>query len=251
MKLDSFELTDDGKVRQNNEDAVGKCEPNGKKEQAEKGSLFVVADGMGGHRGGEIASKLAVEAVISSYYASNQGDTIESLRESFIKANDIIHQKSIDDVELFGMGTTCTTMVLKQGNAFFAHVGDSRAYVLRNNKLVQLTEDHSLVGEMVRSGIISNEDAQNHPKRNVITRSLGTQEELATDFPSSPYKLATGDVFLLCSDGLTTMVIDQELEDILKSNTPQQACKALVDLANRKGGKDNVTVQIVKIEDTG
>ncbi|MFQ5510284.1 MAG: Stp1/IreP family PP2C-type Ser/Thr phosphatase [Candidatus Krumholzibacteriia bacterium] len=248
MKLDSFELTDDGKVRQNNEDAVGKCEPNGETAQAEKGSLYVVADGMGGHRGGEIASKLAVDTIISWYYASESDDAIEALRQSFIKANDVIHRKSIADVELFGMGTTCTTMVLKQGDAFFAHVGDSRAYVLRGGKLKQVTEDHSLVGEMVRSGILSDEDAQNHPKRNVITRSLGTQEELATDFPSSPYKTADGDVFLLCSDGLTTMVTDDEVEAILKANSPRKACKELVELANKKGGKDNVTVQIVKID---
>ncbi len=248
MKLDSYELTDDGRVRQNNEDAVGKCEPNGEKEQAAKGSLFIVADGMGGHRGGEIASRLAVETVISTYYASEGADTIESLRKSYTKANDVIHRKSIEDVELFGMGTTCTTMVLKPGEAFFAHVGDSRAYVLRDDKLIQLTEDHSLVGEMVRSGIISDEDAQHHPKRNVITRSLGTQEELATDFPSSPYELVSGDVFLLCSDGLTTMVTNEEAEEILKTNSPQKACKALIDLANKKGGKDNITVQVVKIE---
>jgi protein phosphatase len=126
-------------------------------------------------------------------------------------------------------------------------VGDSRAYVLRNGDLFQLTEDHSLVGEMVRSGILSTEDAQSHPKRNVITRSLGTHQDLAPDFPSTPYTVADGDVFLLCSDGLTSMVPDEDVRRIVDSYEPADACQALVDLANANGGKDNISVQVVKI----
>jgi protein phosphatase len=119
--------------------------------------------------------------------------------------------------------------------------------VLRDGELLQLSEDHSLVGEMVRSGILSNEDAQHHPKRNVITRSLGTHANMSPDFPSSPYTVTEGDVFILCSDGLTSMVTDGEVKMIVGSHDPREACRALVDLANAKGGKDNISVQVVKI----
>ena len=249
MKLEVALLTDIGQVRHNNEDSLGRYEPGDDKQRAEKGAIFVVADGMGGHRGGEIASRLAVETVIRAYYASKDPDPLRALSEAFAEANRVIMEKSRDEVELFGMGTTCTTMVVRDRQAFFAHVGDSRAYVLRNGDIVQLTEDHSLVGEMVRSGIISNEDAQHHPKRNVITRSLGTQPNLSADLPSSPYAISGGDVFLLCSDGLTSLVNDHQVRDILSSNEPKDACQALVDRANQNGGKDNISVQVIKVID--
>ena len=247
MKIESSSLSHIGQVRQKNEDATGFSKPSGRKEREEKGTIFVVADGMGGHRGGEIASKLAVDTIIATYYTSTSGDPCEALGAAFKKANKIILEKAVGDAELFGMGTTCTTMVVIDSNAYFAHVGDSRAYLLRSGKLEQITEDHSLVGEMVRSGILSNEDAQHHPKRNVITRSLGTHEELETDFPSSPFKMLAGDVYLLCSDGLTSLVPDEEVAEILASGSTKDMCAALVDLANDKGGKDNITVQVMKV----
>lgn len=247
MKLEFASLTDIGQVRQKNEDSVGRYQPDDEQELADKGTIFVVADGMGGHRGGEIASELAVETIVSLYYASQGADPTAALGECFAEANRRILEKSTTDAELFGMGTTCTTMVVRNGQAFFAHVGDSRAYVLRNGDLLQLTEDHSLVGEMVRSGILSNEDAQHHPKRNVITRSLGTHEDLSPDFPSTPYTVSKGDVFLLCSDGLTSMVRDEHMKHVVGSFPPREACRELVDLANANGGKDNISVQIIKI----
>ena len=148
-------------------------------------------------------------------YERHETELTKRLGESFGEANRRILQRSSNDADLFGMGTTCTTMVIRNSEAYFAHVGDSRAYVLRGGELLQLTEDHSLVGEMVRSGILSNEDAQRHPKRNVITRSVGTHEDMAPDFPSTPYSLADGDVFVLCSDGLTSMVNDSEVKRIV------------------------------------
>ena len=247
MKLDFASLSDIGQVRMKNEDSVGRHQPGDEKQLAERGTIFVVADGMGGHRGGEIASALAVETVVSLYYTEEGSDPTAILGECFVEANKRIFQKATGDADLFGMGTTCTTMVVRGAEAFFAHVGDSRAYVLRNGDLFQLTEDHSLVGEMVRSGILSTEDAQHHPKRNVITRSLGTHQDLAPDFPSTPYTIADGDVFLLCSDGLTSMVPDEEIKHIVGAHEPAEACQALVDLANANGGKDNISVQIVKI----
>jgi len=247
MKLEFSSLSHIGQVRQKNEDATGFSRPSGRKEREEKGTIFVVADGMGGHRGGEIASKLAVDTIISAYYTSTCKDPCDALGEAFDKANRIILEKAVGDAELFGMGTTCTTMVTIGNKAYFAHVGDSRAYVLRDGEFEQITEDHSLVGEMVRSGILSNEDAQHHPKRNVITRSLGTHEQLETDFPSSPFEMTVGDVFLLCSDGLTSLVPDEEVAEPLATGSPKEMCAALVDLANDKGGKDNITVQVIKI----
>ncbi len=247
MKIEVASLSHIGQVRQRNEDALGHFEPTEENVRNEKGMLFIVADGMGGHRGGEIASKLAVDTIVSSFYASNDKNLIDAFREAFSDANRVIIEKSHEDVALFGMGTTCTAMVIRPNEAYFAHVGDSRAYLLRGGKLTQVTEDHSLVGEMVRSGIISDEDAKVHPRRNVITRSLGTHEDLVTDTPSSPFPLIDGDVFLLCSDGLTSLVDTDELESVLGSNSPREASDKLVDLANEKGGKDNITVQVIKI----
>lgn len=247
MKLEVASLSHIGQLRQRNEDALGHFEPAEEEPRVTKGSIFIVADGMGGHRGGEIASKLAVDTIISSFYESNEGDTLSALQQAFKDANRVIIDKSQDDVSLFGMGTTCTAMVIKDDEAYFAHVGDSRAYVLRDGELKQLTEDHSLVGEMVRSGILSDEDAQHHPRRNVITRSLGTHGDTIVDTPSSPLKLTAEDVFLLCSDGLTSLVNTDELEAILKENPAREACDALIDLANEKGGKDNITVQIIRV----
>jgi protein phosphatase len=249
MKIDTASLSHIGRVRQRNEDSSGFSRPTGKKEREERGSIFVVADGMGGHRGGDIASRIAVDTVITTYYASGETNPKKALQQSFSEANQAILDKSRNEVNLFGMGTTCTAMVVINSDAYFAHVGDSRAYVLRGGELNQITEDHSLVGEMVKSGIISNEDAVNHPKRNVITRSLGTHPDLVTDFPDSPFKLEGGDIFLLCTDGLTSLVNDSELKEILASQSPPDACNSLVERANQNGGKDNVTVQVLHVSE--
>ena len=145
------------------------------------------------------------------------------------------------------MGTTCTAMAVQGGNAYFGHVGDSRAYMLRDGTLTQITNDHSLVGEMVRSGIISDEDARTHPKRHVITRSLGVQASIAADTPSTPMPVRVGDTFVLCSDGLTGYAEDEDIQKALETSAPRQACESLVALANSRGGRDNITVVIVRI----
>jgi protein phosphatase len=246
MKLEVASITDTGQVRPNNEDAYGHFEPADEEERRAKGCLYIVADGMGGHRGGEIASSLAVKTIQSSFYA-NGGDRASALKLAVVEANRIILRKATSDASLAGMGTTCTAMAVHDGFAYFVHVGDSRAYVLREDELVQLTQDHSLVGEMVRSGILSDEDARNHPKRNVITRSLGIQESVAADTPFSPFKLEKDDVFILCSDGLTSMLGDAEIGGLLGVDSPKSTCKKLVDLANERGGRDNITVVVVKV----
>lgn len=247
MKLEAASLSHIGQVRQRNEDAIGYSEPGDPGVQETKGSMFVVADGMGGHRGGEIASQLAVDAVITSYYASRESDPSKALHEAFTEANRVVVEKSRSDVSLFGMGTTCTVLVLRAGEAYIAHVGDSRAYLLREGDLSQLTEDHSLVGEMVRQGILTDEDARTHPRRNVITRSIGTHDVLSFETSFPPRRFREGDVFLLCTDGLTSLVGERDLKTLLESNPPRAACDALIDLANENGGKDNVTVLVVKV----
>lgn len=247
MKLEVAALSVVGQVRQNNEDSFGHFEPENAKELEAKGRLFVVADGMGGHRGGEIASELAVRSVQKFYYSSDETDRASVLKQALDHANGEIYEKSMTDSALTGMGTTCTAVLIHGGSAHFAHVGDSRAYVLRGGILDQVTRDHSLVGEMVRSGMITDEDARHHPKRNVITRSLGIQEEIVTDTPRSPFELDKGDVLLLCSDGLTSLVDDGEISGVLASGETGPACQSLVDLANDRGGKDNITVIVIKV----
>ena len=249
MKLKYASLTDTGQVRQNNEDAFGEFVPGKEAEFEEKGALFVVADGMGGHRGGEIASSLAVSIIGDAHRHNGNTDPRTLLTVAFDDANEQILARSVSDSALFGMGTTCTAMIVRKGQAFFGHIGDSRAYLYRDDEILQLTQDHSLVGEMVRSGILTDEDARNHPKRNVITRSLGIQEGTAVDTPHSPLTLRKGDVFLICSDGLTSYADDDDIQQVLSTQEPVAACRALVDLANSRGGRDNITVQVIEVEE--
>lgn len=246
LAIDFASLSDRGRVRLNNEDAHGQFVPETTAEVEERGVVFVVADGMGGHRGGEIASRIAVRTILAFYTADSGVDRAKALTRAFHEANQTIIQEAVSDSTLFGMGTTCTALALHQGRAYFAHVGDSRCYFVRDGKILQVTNDHSIVGEMVRSGILSDEDARTHPKRNVITRSLGAQPDVAAETPES-IELQVGDTFLLCSDGLTGYLSDIDLSDVLTTSGPEEACKKLVRMANEQGGRDNITVQVITI----
>jgi serine/threonine protein phosphatase PrpC len=250
MNIESASLSDTGLVRDNNEDACGEFIPADEDQLRSRGALFVVADGMGGHRGGEIASRVAVDTIQSSYYSSPEEDLARALVGAFDAANASILGLAMSDSTLFGMGTTCTALVLRDGQAHFGHVGDSRAYLYRGGDLRQITEDHSLVGEMVRSGIITDEDARVHPKRNVITRSLGVQQSIVTDTPETPMAVSDGDVFVLCSDGLTSYATKDDLSSALGRLSPDAACRELVDVANQRGGRDNVTVVVIAVRST-
>jgi protein phosphatase len=249
MKIVAAALTDTGQVRPNNEDAFGSYEPPGEEAREKLGWLYLVADGMGGHKGGEIASSLAVTSIIASFSADDGDDRGAVLLSAVEHANRLVLNESQADTTLAGMGTTCTAMAVRSGFAHFVHVGDSRAYVLRDGELVQITQDHSLVGEMVRSGILSDEDARIHPKRNVITRSLGIQKTVPLDTPFTPFELKESDTFLLCSDGLTSMVQDAEIAQVLASAPPDGTCRRLVDDANQRGGRANITVVVVRIDE--
>lgn len=233
-------LTDVGRVRSNNQDSIGEFiqrEPSLR--------LLVVADGMGGHRGGEVASQMAVEAVRAAFQGGGDSPP-EVLRAALERANQQVNEASQRDRSLNGMGTTCVAMLFgRGGQAWVAHVGDSRAYRLRGGQLTQLTDDHSIVGELVRMGRISAEEARTHPQRNEILRAIGTQETVAVDLEAVPVQ--PGDRFLLCSDGLYGMLTDAEIAEVLRGEGPNDAARILVDRANERGGVDNISVQIAVV----
>lgn len=230
------ELTDTGRQRQANEDSFLVREP-----------LFVVADGMGGAQAGEVASMTAVQTFENGL---PPGNPEEMLQESIGHANRAIHDQAHADSSLAGMGTTITAAALnaEEDAVVIGHVGDSRAYRLRDGILQRLTKDHSLVEEMRRRGQITEAQAEDHPQRSIITRALGPEPEVQADIQSVPS--APGDLFLLCSDGLTTMLGDDRIKELLIGSTSLDAAsRALVDEANRAGGRDNITVVLFQVED--
>ena len=228
MKIEVGSATDIGRVRERNEDSVLVSPP-----------LYVVADGMGGHRGGQVASQVALEAM-EGLATEGRG----SLADHVHRANRAVWDRSVEDERLSGMGTTLTAAQIDGASALIAHVGDSRAYLLRDGSLRQLTTDHTLVARMVKSGEITEAEAEVHPHKNVLTRALGTDEEVEVDEDS--IALVDGDRLLLCSDGLTGMVTEDQIQAILEnSDQPQQAADRLVKAANRAGGIDNITVVVL------
>jgi protein phosphatase len=225
---DSGASTDVGRLRQSNEDALLMADP-----------VYAVADGMGGARAGEVASAMAVAAL----HGFRGGE--QQLAEAIEDVNRRIHQAARGDASLQGMGTTLTAAMVEGDTLVIAHVGDSRAYVLRAGHLHQITDDHSLVGELIRRGALTPEEAERHPQRSVITRALGAEEAVDVDVLRFP--LEDGDLLLLCSDGLTGMVGDAELTRILRAGGDLDAlARACIDAANRAGGEDNVTAVLVR-----
>jgi serine/threonine protein phosphatase PrpC len=229
----SLGLSDPGRRRRRNEDSYVVSPP-----------LFAVADGMGGAQAGELASRLAVEAMGGGSVAHSEEQVISLIRE----ANRRVFARSHEDAAASGMGTTMTAaLVGDDGQVAIGHVGDSRAYLLRGGRLEQLTEDHSLVAELVRTGRLSAEEAEDHPQRSVITRALGTDPEVEVDAFTVPAEV--GDLFLICSDGLTTMLGDEEILQTLEGarDDLEHAARKLVQQANRGGGDDNITVVFFEI----
>ncbi len=228
-------LTDTGRRRPHNEDTFV-CDP----------PLFAVADGVGGAQAGEIASRLAA-ATLEERRPDAQGE--ETLAELLRQANDRIYRQALDDPAAAGMGTVVTALLVDEagGAVAIGHVGDSRAYRLRDGQLEQLTPDHSLVGELVRAGRLSAEEAEQHPHRSVITRAVGT--EPSVDVDTFTLTVAPGDLYLICSDGLTDIVRDEQIAELIVAadNDPDTAAEALVAAANRAGGIDNITVVLFEI----
>lgn len=230
--------TDIGRVRERNEDGFLTREP-----------LFAVADGMGGHRGGAVASQVALEILSRVQGDSLAGDgAVEGLADMVNEANEAVLERASEEPRLAGMGTTLTAVVVQRGKIHLAHVGDSRAYLLRDGSLRRLTEDHSLVQRMVNEGKLTPEEAEVHPHRSVLTRALGVEPELQVDTETVP--VAPGDRILLCSDGLTTMLPEEEIQRIVAgSEDPQRVADALVAAANSAGGVDNITALVLFVLD--
>jgi serine/threonine protein phosphatase PrpC len=228
-------VTDAGRKRRRNEDAFILEPP-----------LFAVADGMGGAQAGEVASRLAVDA-FREFHDADELDPEERVTAIIQEANRRIFERAREDTQASGMGTTITAALVADEAVSIGHVGDSRAYRLRAGHLTQLTEDHSLVADLVPGGRLTPEEADAHPQRSVITRALGTDAEVDVD--SFSVEVEPGDVILLCSDGLTTMVTDEEIVSIVReSKSLERAAKQLVKAANRRGGEDNVTVVLFALE---
>ncbi|HZA81766.1 MAG TPA: Stp1/IreP family PP2C-type Ser/Thr phosphatase [Actinomycetes bacterium] len=239
MRLRSFAGTDVGRVRSGNEDSYfcGR-------------TVFAVADGLGGHQGGEVASAAAVEplAALDGRELAEPGEAAEALAEAIRTANTAILDQAAGNPELWGMGTTVTAAAVA-GDRFLqlAHVGDSRAYLLRDGVLDQLTTDHTIVGELVRRGRLTPDQAAVHPERSILTRAVGLDPRVPVDIPD-PLELHPGDQVLLCSDGLTEAVGDDDIAELLATPDGDATCRALIDAANTAGGPDNITVVLVRTE---
>ena len=236
--LTTASLTNVGRVREANQDACAEF------LTADGMRLLVVADGMGGHAGGEVASKTAIDAIGETFQNGGGSDPEDLLREALEAANATVYKMGSEVPDLFGMGTTgVALLVTASGAAWVAHVGDSRAYLLHDGELEAITADHSWVAEEVRQGRLTPEEAEVHPKRNALIRSLGVDSEVQVEV--NQIEIASGDRLLLCSDGLWGEVDDQTIAAVLASEDPKDSVQTLVALANEAGGHDNVTVQIL------
>ncbi|MDO5581028.1 MAG: protein phosphatase 2C domain-containing protein [Planctomycetia bacterium] len=245
--LEHSSRSDVGMRRTNNQDSHRSIPATTLRLWRTRGHLFVVADGMGAHAAGELASQMAVETISQSYLKKTDLPPEKALREAFVNAHEKIKKQGKDEEAFHDMGTTSDALVLLPEGALVAHVGDSRVYRLRGNVYEQLTFDHSLLWELKRSGKITDKVPDYIPK-NVITRSLGPTEKFDVDL-EGPFPLQKGDTFLLCSDGLSGQINDDEMGQILSLFPPEEATETMINLANLRGGPDNITVVVAKMVD--
>jgi len=246
--LKVYAKTDTGQVRDHNEDSyfAGPF-PDGSEDS--HGRLFLLADGMGGHAAGEVASALAVESAAEHFYASSLAageDPRPRLREAFVAANRTILEAGSRHVKHYGMGTTLTAVLVREGRFWICHVGDSRAYRFRGGQLERLTRDHTLLQDMIDTGNLRRQEVELLPLGHILVRAMGKEDDLEVDLSEHPYPLLEGDRVLLCSDGLSTVIPDDRIAAILESEAGAAAAAALVDAANQEGGPDNITVLILE-----
>lgn len=247
--------SDIGCLRTNNEDSFGYWEAEQDSQFLRKGRLAVVADGMGGYEGGQEASRLAVETMVAAYRDFNGDDPQQALIEGLQAAHEQIRGYSFSHPELRGMGTTCTAAAIVKGAdggaeydaLYYVHVGDTRLYLIRDGEISRVTRDHSYVGRLVEAGMITPEEAERHPQRNILTAALGTNPDLIMDSPGHPEPLLPEDVILICTDGLWGQVHDAEILDAVQGKSAEQAGRELIDLARERGGPDNITVEILRL----
>jgi protein phosphatase len=243
LRFNGTMLSDIGAVRAVNEDAVVYATPPNAAVPGGRGSLALVADGMGGHAAGEIASALAAE-VVRRVYFELEGPVPEVFAAAFAAANRAILEWAEKDPDCKGMGTTCTALALRDDEAWLAHIGDSRAYLLRNGAIAQLTEDQTLVAKLVAEGTLTAEEAAESPLQNVVLQALGTTPEVRPIISQQGMPLTVGDTLILCSDGLSGMVADATIAEIAGRLPPHDACRALIDAALAAGGYDNISLGI-------
>jgi len=247
-KYDQFEhaaMTDVGVRRSHNQDSLTVLLASDQKRWREQGHVFHVADGMGAHAVGELASEIATRIISHTYHKCVQDGVVAALGKAFQEANAAIHERGVKNPEFGGMGTTSTALVLRPEGAWIGHVGDSRAYRIRDGLVQQLSFDHSLLWEKARRRNVRPEELEGVPS-NVIVRSLGPEGEVEADV-QGPHPMQDGDIFLLCSDGLSGPLGDREIGAVSSVLPPKEACEFLIDLANLRGGPDNITVIIVRI----
>ena len=238
--------TDTGLVRSENQDFGTYTTPAEEHTSHTGGRLMIVADGMGGHRGGATASRLAAETVKAQYLGSETADIPTALRDSLSRANARIYSEAQSTPELRGMGTTRSVLAVREGEGWLAHVGDSRIYMIRNGDIQQLTDDHSLVATMVREGLLTAQEAETHPRRNVLQRSMGVAEDVEIDV-KGPIELKEGDTFILCSDGLHGVVKEEEMREVAAMPI-DAAADEFLRRALLRGAPDNVTVIVARVE---
>ncbi|MCR4749144.1 MAG: Stp1/IreP family PP2C-type Ser/Thr phosphatase [Lachnospiraceae bacterium] len=239
--LKTFSITDIGKRRKLNQDYVYTSElPVG-----HLANLFLVADGMGGHNAGDYASRYTIETIVDEISRSDDESTVFVLEKAIKRANELIRKKSEEETELSGMGTTVVAATIEDDKLCVANVGDSRLYIINNREIRQITRDHSLVEEMVRMGGLKREMARNHPDKNIITRAIGALDDVDVDF--FEVRLNKGDTILMCSDGLSNMIEDEEIRMIMQGQRDiVEKAESLVKAANNNGGKDNIAVVLVE-----
>ncbi|HEY8136204.1 MAG TPA: PP2C family serine/threonine-protein phosphatase [Methylocystis sp.] len=241
-------LTDIGRVRLTNEDTVAFVAPAEGTPEENVGFLALVADGMGGHAAGEVASALAADVVRREVYASGEAAP-RALLAAFESANRAILDYSAANPETRGMGTTCTAILIRDDLLWLAHVGDSRAYLLRESALLQLSDDQTLHARLIRDGVMTPEQAQKSPGGNFILQALGARDRFEPTIFETGFELRLGDTVLLCSDGLHNLVTDADILEIIRANNPQEACRELIEKALAAGGVDNVSVGVFRIVD--
>ncbi|MGE5339975.1 MAG: Stp1/IreP family PP2C-type Ser/Thr phosphatase [Candidatus Omnitrophota bacterium] len=242
MKIDYFGKTDKGKIRKINEDYFMA------KKVGKEDYLFIVADGMGGHRAGNVASKLGTTSFAKEYKTLRRKGipVTDAMNRAMMKANSAIQKKAAGDQQKQGMGTTFSAAAILGMNVYLAHVGDSRIYLIRDDRLTRLTTDHTFVGKMVQEGRLTEDEARDHPQRNILYMSLGASQHFEPEL-GVQVELRNNDILIMCSDGLNTMVEESVIKEYALSYDVKNAVEQLIDLANRNGGVDNVTIQMIQI----
>jgi len=240
--------TDPGLEHNENQDSYAFYPPE-KGSAHKKGILMLLADGMGGHSGGAIASKITVDVLMQAYYEDSTSRIPDSLEKACLKANQKVIERGKDDLKLQGLGSTLVSVVFKGDQMYFANVGDSRGYSIYDNQISQFTEDHSYVASLVKAGAINEEEALTHPEGNIITKAIGFDEDLSVDISQESITIQKDQYILLCCDGLYRVVTNEEiLATVYEYKDPDSICKKLIEMANAGGGPDNITVLVARID---